>query len=178
MRKIIVNLTRFARPSTSGDRQPVALNRLLEEAVAIDREKLDKRHIDVDLDCAPGLLDVEGNQSDLLLAVLHLISNSMQAMPKGGKLSLMTRVVDHAAVKVVVRDTGVGIAPDRLSRIFEPFYSDHTAGPDRGGGGLGLSVAHRIVEEHQGRVTVTSRPGEGTTFTLFFPGRRRELHVR
>jgi signal transduction histidine kinase len=72
----------------------------------------------------------------------------------------------------------VGIEPDRLPRIFEPFYTDKAVGPARAGGGLGLPVTHRIVEEHQGRIGVTSQPGEGTSFTLFFPGVRRDVHLR
>jgi two-component system, NtrC family, sensor kinase len=178
MRDIIRNFMRFARPSSGTGRQPLCLNRVVEDAVLIHREKIDKRHIEVAMDCAPALLDVDGSPSDLLLAVMHLVSNAVHAMPRGGTLALTTRVVDHAAVKVVVRDSGVGIEPERLSRIFEPFYTDRSVGASRAGGGLGLSVAHRIIEEHGGRIVVDSTPGAGTSFTLFFPGIRKELHLR
>jgi len=177
MRTIIRNMMRLAQ-SSGGARRPVDLARLIEDAVLINREKLEKQRIHVEVDGEPDLLDVEGSASDLLLAVMHLTANAMHAMPKGGTITFQTRVVDHAAVKLVVRDTGVGIDEERLSRIFEPFYTDRTAGQDRSGGGLGLSVAHRIVEEHHGRIVVASTPGAGTSFTLFFPGLRKELHLR
>jgi signal transduction histidine kinase len=178
MRAVIRNFMRFARPSDTGGRRPVNLNRVLDDCLAVTREKLEQRRIEVRLEGAPDLLDIEGNPADLLLAVLHLVTNAIEAMPRGGALTLRTQTLDHAAVKVVIQDTGVGIAPDRLSRIFEPFYTEHSTGSDRGGGGLGLPVAQRIAQEHQGRISVASTPGEGTTFTLFFPGLRRELHLR
>jgi len=178
MRTTIANLTRFARPAEQTDRQTFNLNRVVGEAVAINRDKMIRHRVDARVDCASDLLDVEGNPDDLLLALLHLMTNAIQAMPKGGTITLQTRVVDHSAVKLLIADTGVGIEPDRLSRIFEPFYTDRAVGYGHAGGGLGLPVAHRIVEEHQGRIAISSQPGQGTSFTLFFPGLRRNLHLR
>ena len=104
--------------------------------------------------------------------LINLLINARQAMPQGGVVRL--RVATAAAgrrVEISVSDTGVGIAPDDLRRIFEPFYSTKKE-PDaagQGGTGLGLAVCRDIVEAHHGRIRAESRPGQGSTFTIILP---------
>jgi signal transduction histidine kinase len=95
--------------------------------------------------------------------LLNLVHNAMDAMPHGGTLSLHGQR-DAAAVRLEIRDTGVGIPAEHLSRIFEPLF---TTKP--GGTGLGLYIVHEIITAHDGTVTLQSRPGQGTTFTLTLP---------
>jgi signal transduction histidine kinase len=106
--------------------------------------------------------------------LLNLIINARQAMPRGGYLRLDVRENARTGmVEVKVSDSGVGIPPDRLRLIFEPFYT--TKEPDEhghGGTGLGLSVCRQIIEQHQGRIRVESVVGKGSTFTVKLP-----LHV-
>jgi signal transduction histidine kinase len=103
--------------------------------------------------------------------LLNLILNARQAMPRGGYLRIEVRENPEAnMVEIAVRDTGVGIAPEKLRLIFEPFYT--TKNPDEeghGGTGLGLSVCRQIIEQHQGRIRVESVVGQGSTFTLKLP---------
>ena len=98
-------------------------------------------------------------------AVLNLMINALQAMPEqGGEIILSVRAQDGRAW-IDVTDTGKGIEPEALSRIFNAYYSTK-----RGGTGLGLAISRRIVEEHGGRVSVISEPGKGSVFSLEFPG--------
>jgi signal transduction histidine kinase len=96
---------------------------------------------------------------------MNLLINACQATRDDGEVWIGTdREGDRALV--TVRDNGCGIPEDRLSRIFEPFYTTKEVGK---GTGLGLSISHKIIEEHQGRIEVESRPGEGTLFRVVLP---------
>ncbi|HUW13445.1 MAG TPA: ATP-binding protein, partial [Anaerolineae bacterium] len=96
---------------------------------------------------------------------LNLVLNALEAMPDGGHLRIGTDCTgDPAWVRVTVADTGSGIVPDDLSRLFDPFYTTKAEGL-----GLGLYITRNIVEEHGGRIEVESEPGEGTTFTVWLP---------
>jgi two-component system NtrC family sensor kinase len=87
-------------------------------------------------------------------------------MPEGGKLEVGADVVDGKWVRVQVADTGSGIPQEHLSQIFDPFFTTKDPGM---GTGLGLAVSHGIIEEHGGRIEVSSDPGRGTTFSVFLP---------
>lgn len=101
-------------------------------------------------------------------AFVNIIRNAFQAMPDGGKLRISLSSSDQF-VKVAFRDTGVGIKPEHLGRIFEPYYSTKSEG-----NGLGLMIVQRIVQDHGGRLEVVSKQDEGTEFTIFLPlGERR-----
>jgi len=103
------------------------------------------------------------DRDKLKQAFINLLTNAIEAMPAGGTLTV---VADHggAGVRVAIADTGEGIPVDRIPLIFEPFYTSKEEGT-----GLGLSITHNIVSDHGGRIEVSSRPGEGSTFTLHFP---------
>jgi signal transduction histidine kinase len=103
--------------------------------------------------------------------LLNLIINARQAMPRGGRLRIEVRENHHTQmVEILISDSGIGISPDQLRLIFEPFYS--TKEPDEhghGGSGLGLSVCRQIIEQHHGRIRVESIVGKGATFTVKLP---------
>ncbi len=113
----------------------------------------------MDADLPPVPLD----RDKLKQAFLNLMNNAREAMPRGGVLKIGTQA-GAEGVRIAIGDTGEGIPADRLALIFEPFYTSKSAGT-----GLGLSITHNIVSDHGGRIEVKSRPGEGTTFLLFFP---------
>jgi len=97
-------------------------------------------------------------------AVLNLAINALQAMPDGGSLRLGCRGTSRRRVALSVEDTGVGIPPENLPRIFDLYFTTKEKGS-----GIGLSMVFRIVQLHDGEVEVQSTPGGGTKFTLFFP---------
>jgi signal transduction histidine kinase len=108
---------------------------------------------------------------------LNLFLNAKDAMPGGGTLRVAT--MNGESVSVCVSDTGTGIAPEHIQRIYDPFFTTKTS-PREGqtrGTGLGLSVTYGIIQEHAGKIRVESHPGAGTTFTLDFPLSRKAIHV-
>jgi signal transduction histidine kinase len=108
---------------------------------------------------------VEGDSGQLQQALIALCTNAIDAMPQGGQLTLGARGVKKQ-VLLYVRDTGVGISPENLTKIFDPFYTTKEVGQ---GTGLGLAVCYGIVTEHGGRLDVDSEFGVGTTFTITLP---------
>ncbi|MBI3079292.1 MAG: HAMP domain-containing protein [Deltaproteobacteria bacterium] len=174
MARIISHLRSFSRQSQM-ERQPVDLQEVLENALALVRDPLDAASIEVRRAYARPLPTIVGDANQLEQAFLNLITNARDAMEPqgGGTLSVTTRARGPdgngdgpTTVEVVIADTGAGIPPEHLGRIFDPFFT--TKAPGRGTG-LGLSICYGIVRDHGGTVHVESRPGEGTRFTLVFP---------
>jgi signal transduction histidine kinase len=154
------------------DRQePADLAQLADDTLLLLERELSKYRISVErhFQPVPPAL-VHPNQIQQVL--VNLLINARQAMPQGGRVILK---LDYDAatglVEFVVRDTGCGMAPETMRRIFDPFFSTKT-GPDatgRGGTGLGLATCREIVEAHHGRIRVESTLGKGTAFTIMLP---------
>jgi signal transduction histidine kinase len=125
--------------------------------------ELQAARIEVRRDLAPSPPPVRGDEAQLRAVVLNLLRNSREAMPGGGVVEVGTRAVD-GALEVRVGDTGGGIPPGDLTRIFEPFYSTKERGT-----GLGLAFAQQVVREHGGTIRCESEVGRGTTFTIRLP---------
>jgi signal transduction histidine kinase len=141
------------------------LAQALYQACALVKHQLDFRMIEAIVECDEGMPEMTGNVGELEQVFINLILNAQNAMAQGGHLRILARW-DGDRVEVRFSDTGVGIAPEHLDRIFEPFF---TTRADEGGTGLGLSVSYRIIEMHQGAMTVESSLGEGTTFIIRLP---------
>jgi signal transduction histidine kinase len=144
---------------------PVALVPLLDTTLSFLSEKLKSRSIRVERDFRE-VPSISGDPERLQQLFLNLFLNAIDAMPEGGELRLSLSPGVDGAVAVAVADTGVGIAEADLPRIFEPFFTSKPAGE---GNGLGLMVAHGIVKDHEGTISVESEPGCGTEFRLHFP---------
>ncbi|MDH4161455.1 MAG: ATP-binding protein [Nitrospirota bacterium] len=114
---------------------------------------------------SPDLPLIYGSEGELGQVFLTLLTNALDAMDERGTVTIQA-AADNGALRVTVRDTGPGIAPEDLGRLFEPFFTTKTG---KGGSGLGLSIANRIIANHQGALTVSSKPGEGAVFTLTLP---------
>ncbi|MEZ5316457.1 MAG: ATP-binding protein [Vicinamibacterales bacterium] len=162
--KIISSLLNLARPS-GGEMGPVDANATIGDVLSLLEHQFRVGRIQVRKDIAPGGVVVRGVEYKLQQVFLNLFLNARDAMPRGGWLSIATRVEDGEAV-IEVADTGVGIPSEQLARIYDPFF---TTKPEGRGTGLGLSVTYGIVQEHGGRLTCDSRIGEGTRFQLVLP---------
>jgi signal transduction histidine kinase len=130
--------------------------------VEVAQPTLDAARIELDMVCPTPLPPVLAEGGELELVFQHLVMNSIDAMPNGGRLTL-TAAVDDGEVRFDLADTGTGIEPSLLPHVFEPWVTTKAAGA---GTGLGLSICREIVVRHGGRLTVASRPGEGATFTI------------
>lgn len=166
---IISSMLGFARNSSS-DRQDTDIAALVEDLLVLTEKDLSKHqiHIEKRFHGRPHAPVVPAQIEQVLL---NLVLNARQAMAHGGKLTIEVRLNARTRmVEVRIADTGCGIAPEKLRRIFEPFYT--TKQPDEhghGGTGLGLSVCRQIIEQHNGRIRVESLVGKGSTFTVKLP---------
>jgi signal transduction histidine kinase len=176
LRHILEDFLRFAG-RVELDLQPTDLNALCGELIDFFQPQADEARVRLRADLMPGPLTVPADAGLLKQALLNLLINACQAMveareqslPHGGANELILRTSPagepkQERVAVHVTDTGPGIEPEAVKRIFEPYFSTK-----RGGTGLGLPTTRRLVEEHGGTLTVHSEPGRGTDFVLTLP---------
>jgi PAS domain S-box-containing protein len=163
--RIAQGLLSFARQSPE-QRGPVIVNGVVEETLLLVGKQLAQDGIRVTVHLDPSLAPIWGDANALQQLVTNLLLNARDAMPGGGDLRIETTAGAPAAgwVRLSVADTGHGMTPESVEKIWEPFYTTKTSGT-----GLGLSVTHRIIQEHGGNVEVASAPGRGTTFLIGFP---------
>jgi signal transduction histidine kinase len=152
---------------------------LVEETLILTDKDLSKHRIHVDKKYH-GRPKAYVVPAQIEQVVLNLLINARQAMPRGGHLRLEVKENPRTQlVELRIADTGIGIPPERLRLIFEPFYT--TKEPDasgHGGTGLGLSVCRQIIEQHHGRIRVESVVGKGATFTVKLPVKPEESEVK
>jgi signal transduction histidine kinase len=162
---IVTDLLQTARPHPPKVRKS-DLNTTVEHAVMLGRQQAMGKGIEIALRKDPSLPEVEHDSDQIHQVLLNLLLNAQQAIDSKGKVEVIVERKGSSAV-IEVTDNGRGIAPEQLPNIFRPFYT--TKGD---GTGLGLSLARRIVEDHQGRIDVTSAVGKGTTFAVVLPLQR------
>ncbi|MGA8285450.1 MAG: ATP-binding protein, partial [Candidatus Sulfotelmatobacter sp.] len=168
--RIVTDLLETARPHAPQIRRS-NLNTTVEHAVMLARQQVISKPIKIELQKAPHLPEVEHDSDQIHQVLLNLLLNAVQSMDGPGKVcvEIDTRGGDAS---VTVSDTGRGISPEVLSNIFRPFYT--TKG---NGTGLGLSLARRIVEDHHGRIEVSSVVGSGSKFTVLLPFHMPTAHI-
>jgi two-component system, NtrC family, sensor kinase len=162
--EIVNSLLNFSRTSTTsfGD---VNLNRVVQETVSLLEHQFQKAGIELKAELEPDLPPVHGNAGKLQQVFLNLFLNARDAMAGGGMLEVRTGS-EGARVWVEVADTGHGIAPEHIHRIYDPFFTTKQA---RKGTGLGLSVTYGIIQEHGGSIEVSNRRTGGAAFRLELP---------
>jgi PAS domain S-box-containing protein len=173
--EIVNNLLNFSR--TSGTEfSEVDVNQIIQDTLALLEHQFKAAQLRVNASLTPGLLPILGNAGKLQQVFLNLFLNARDAMPGGGTLTVNSS--NGEGVHVVVSDTGKGIAPEHVERIYDPFFTTKgSASEGPRGTGLGLSVTYGIIQEHAGQIRVESRRGLGTTFYLDFPGIRKAVNV-
>ena len=147
--------------------QWVDLNRAVQDTVGLLRFEVRKREIEVVEDLAPDLPAIWAREAGVRGICMNLMINAVQAMRQGGRITLSSRAQGDR-VSLVVDDTGPGIPPDHLQRIWDPFFTTKSSGE---GTGLGLSITNRIVTRHGGQIRVESQEGAGARFTVELPVR-------
>jgi len=163
---LVKNLLTFGRQAPS-HREPNDVTTIVHRAVALVKHKLDLQSIGLKENLAPDLPPVDCDANQIQQALLVLLVNASEAMGQGGAIEVSTEFdPDSGRVALRVKDTGSGIPEDVLPHIFDPFF---TTKEDQLRTGLGLAVAHSIVEQHAGEISVRSTPGKGTEFTVALP---------
>lgn len=163
---IVQSLKGFVRIETSGFRQPADMNSVIQSALVLVGNQIERSTKHFSLELAESLPAVKGNAQRLEQVIINLIQNACEALPDAEGAIVVSTSSDGRSVVVEVRDNGCGIPPEELPHIMDPFY---TSKRNSGGTGLGLSVSLGIVKDHQGTLDFASTPGEGTTASLTFP---------
>jgi signal transduction histidine kinase len=160
--RILTDLLETARPHPP-QMMRSNLNTTVEHAVMLARQQVLSRPIKIELEQAPDLSEVEHDSDQIHQVILNLLLNAVQAIDGPGVITIAIGSRDDCAI-VTVSDTGRGMSDQQMSQIFRPFYTTRSNGT-----GLGLSLVRRIVEEHLGRIEVTSKLGKGSTFEVQLP---------
>jgi signal transduction histidine kinase len=161
--EVLNGFLKFARPDEL-KLQPVHLAALISDIQTSVAPEAARRHITMKVECPDSLPEINADPGMLSQALLNLALNACQAMPDGGTLKLACRTAARRRVEIDIEDTGIGIPPENLGRIFDLYFTTKERGS-----GIGLSMVYRIVQLHDGEVEVQSTPGRGTRFRLIFP---------
>jgi two-component system, NtrC family, sensor kinase len=174
--EIANGLLNFSRTSTTEFRE-TNLNQVIRDTLSLLDHQFKTAQIVVDAELAESLPAISGNPGKLQQVFLNLLLNAKESMPAGGHLRVSTLANGH--VEAIVSDSGSGIAPEHLKRIYDPFFTTKTMPKpgEKRGTGLGLAVSYGIIQEHAGKIHVESAVGSGTTFHLEFPLLRKSVHV-
>jgi len=162
--KLVRNLLDFARQSLPALRQ-VDINEVVNRSFDLAAHSAELQHVQVVKELAYSLPEIMADFDQLQQVCTNLIMNAIQAMPEGGVLTIRTSA-DNSQVKIEIQDTGVGISPENMRKLFTPFF---TTKKEIKGVGLGLAVSHGIIQRHHGRIEVQSKEGDGSTFTVYLP---------
>jgi signal transduction histidine kinase len=162
---IIRGLLDFARQSPPHLR-PVTVNRAIDTAVSLVNHQAKSKNIEIIREETPELPLVVADFNQLIQVFVNLAVNAFQAMADGSKLTIRSSVNDDGRVMISFRDTGYGIPPENMEKLFTPFF---TTKDEVKGVGLGLAISHGIIERHGGSIEVESEVGKGSTFTIILP---------
>jgi signal transduction histidine kinase/putative methionine-R-sulfoxide reductase with GAF domain len=161
--EIVDQFLRFAKPTPPLLQQSEVIS-IFEETLQLLRPQIEKQRIIVQKEFQP-LPPLLMDREQMKQVFLNLLLNAVQAMPKGGYLSLRGHIPEGDRwIKLLIQDSGVGISEGDINKLFDPFFSTK-----EGGIGLGLSIAHRIIDQHRGKIEVESAPWKGTLFTVWLP---------
>jgi len=167
--KIIRDLLQFARPKST-DFCPTDVKQIVEKTLGLVVNHLYKQKIEAITQLEEDLPKIYADPQELEQVLVNLYFNAIDAMPEGGMLTVGAKLSLGAPggpqeVAITVSDTGFGIPPEDLPKIFQPFFTARK----KSGLGLGLPICDRIIKNHGGRIKVESRPGQGTTFEIYLP---------
>lgn len=160
--RILTDLLQTARPHPPCMMKS-NLNTTVDHAVMLARQQVLSKPIRIEVITAPGLPEVEHDSDQIHQVVLNLLLNAVQSIEGSGAVTVEVGSSDTCAT-ISVTDTGRGMTAQQIAQIFRPFYTTKPTGT-----GLGLSLVHRIIDEHEGQINVTSEPGKGSTFEVLLP---------
>ncbi|MGI9036885.1 MAG: ATP-binding protein [Pyrinomonadaceae bacterium] len=167
------NLLNFSRTGNgAAEFHEINVNKTLDDALQLLEPQLRKSRVEIVKNYESAMPKIYANAGKMQQIFTNLILNARDAIFDGGTITLTTKIGGDDAVIIEIADNGTGIAPENLSKIYDPFFTTKGVGS---GTGLGLAVTYGIVQEHSGTIQATSEPGEGTTFRLEFPAVREQL---
>lgn len=163
---IVNNLLNFSRTGDAAEFNALDIHRVLNDTLQLLEPQFRRSRIDLVREYADDLPPIYGNSGKLQQVFTNLLLNARDAIPGGGTITISTSINSLDSVEISVADTGMGIAPENIAKIYDPFFT--TKGVGRGTG-LGLAISYGIMQEHAGHISVESAPGSGTIFHLSLP---------
>lgn len=163
---IVNNLLNFSRTGDAAEFTEIDISRVLDDTLQLLEPQLRGNQIEIVRGYDPESPQVFGNSGKLQQVFTNLLLNARDAIPSGGSIRISTMPSEDHSLTIEVSDSGTGIAPENVAKIYDPFYT--TKGVGRGTG-LGLAVSYGIVQEHSGHISVESTPGQGTIFRITLP---------
>ena len=165
----LLNISRIESGVVKISREDFGLNEAVENTLQVIRPKLESKHLTLETALSPLFVQIHADRDMINQVVINLVSNAVKYTPDGGTVRVHTQMQDNEAL-LEVSDTGLGIGPEDLTKIFDKFYRVKANKGAAEGTGLGLALVRHIVEEvHGGRITVESEVGQGSTFRVFLP---------
>ncbi|HJT65990.1 MAG TPA: ATP-binding protein [Pyrinomonadaceae bacterium] len=172
---IVNNLLNFSRTGSAEQFGDVNVARVLDDTLQLLEPQLRRSQIEIVKSYDGDAPEVYGNAGKLQQVFTNLLLNARDAIPDGGKILVATTTADDGSLVAEISDTGIGIAPENVAKIYDPFYTTKGVGQ---GTGLGLAVTYGIVQEHAGRISVDSTPSHGTTFRITLPAARSRVRLQ
>ncbi|HIP95729.1 MAG TPA: hypothetical protein EYH32_00755, partial [Anaerolineae bacterium] len=165
----LLDISRIEARRVKFDMRPLRMDEVARDVIASLQGEIARRNLELEVDIPPHLPLVQGDRNRIVQVLTNLVSNAYKYTPPGGRITLALHHT-NGELQVDVSDTGIGIAPTDLDRVFERFYrADHELVRQQTGTGLGLPIAKSIVEMHGGRIWVESELGKGSTFSFSLP---------
>jgi PAS domain S-box-containing protein len=172
---IVNNLLNFSRTGSATEFGVLNVARVMDDTLQLLEPQLRRSQIEMVRNYATDAPEVYGNAGKLQQVFTNLLLNARDAIPDGGRIVVSTSTADDGSLIAEISDTGIGIAPENVAKIYDPFYTTKGVGQ---GTGLGLAVSYGIIQEHTGRISVDSTPGEGTTFRITLPAARSRARLQ
>jgi two-component system NtrC family sensor kinase len=166
---IVNNLLNFSRTGSATEFAEIDVARVLDDTLQLLEPQLRRSQIEIVRSYDRDAPEAYANAGKLQQVFTNLILNARDAIPDGGRITVATSTAEDGSVTAEISDTGIGIAPENVAKIYDPFYTTKGVGQ---GTGLGLAVSYGIVQEHGGHISVDSTPGSGTTFRITLPSAR------
>ncbi|MDQ1331617.1 MAG: two-component system, NtrC family, sensor histidine kinase HydH, partial [Thermodesulfobacteriota bacterium] len=166
LNRVVSQLVELARP-VSVSKKPVSLRAVIENSLKLLERDASEKKIEIKTIFTPEEIQIAIDTDRINQVLLNLYLNAIESMENGGRLTVSLSEGEGGAI-IKVSDTGSGIGEKEIPRVFDPYFTTKATGT-----GLGLAIVYNILEAHDGKIAVESRPGEGTTFTIFLPGARR-----
>lgn len=172
---IVNNLLNFSRTGDATEFTEIDIGRVLDDTLQLLEPQLRGNQIEIIRAYDPECPQVFGNAGKLQQVFTNLLLNARDAITAGGSIRISTNPAADHSLMIEVSDSGMGIAPENVAKIYDPFYT--TKGVGRGTG-LGLAVSYGIVQEHSGHISVESNPGRGTTFRITLPAAHARVQLQ
>ena len=172
---IVNNLLNFSRTGSATEFCEVNVARVLDDTLQLLEPQMRRSQIEIVRSYSNDAPEAYANAGKLQQVFTNLLLNARDAIPDGGRIVVSTSTAEDGSVIAEITDTGIGIAPENVAKIYDPFYTTKGVGQ---GTGLGLAVSYGIVQEHAGRISVDSTPGDGTTFKITLPAARSRARLQ